>query len=187
MQTLGLSDSTPRSEGRLKSLLWPSVDSAFDVDYLGTQGFWICLILAVFSLGALVLAGHWVLGPVIFLSYFLTGVGIREHSRYAAVFAFLVYLLYTFLTGISIFRIIFLLILLANVRATFLAHRWKPDSEVAALPPRLGETFSDKLSDQLPAWLWPKVRIPYYIFSIIVFHLFLFGWIVVVFGLAELP
>jgi hypothetical protein len=37
MQTLGLSDSMPRSESRLKSLFWPSIESSSDVDYLGAQ------------------------------------------------------------------------------------------------------------------------------------------------------
>ena len=41
MQTLGLTDSAPRTEGRLKSLFWPSIKTGDDVDYLGTQGFWV--------------------------------------------------------------------------------------------------------------------------------------------------
>ena len=39
MQNLGLSDSTPKTESRLKSLFWPSISSDVDVDYLTTQGF----------------------------------------------------------------------------------------------------------------------------------------------------
>jgi len=45
MQTLGLSDSTIRSESRLKSLFWPSIQSGADVDYLAVQGFWVCTML----------------------------------------------------------------------------------------------------------------------------------------------
>ena len=29
----------------------------------------------------------------------------------------------------------------------------------------MGETFSDKLSDVWPAFIWPKVKVLYYIFS----------------------
>jgi hypothetical protein len=29
----------------------------------------------------------------------------------------------------------------------------------------MNETFFDKLADQLPMWLWPKIRIGYYIYS----------------------
>jgi hypothetical protein len=39
MQTLGLDPTAPRTEGRLKSLLWTSVINDADVDYLTTQGF----------------------------------------------------------------------------------------------------------------------------------------------------
>ena len=47
MQTLGLSDSTIRSESRLKSLFWPSIQSGADVDYLAVQGFWVCTMVGV--------------------------------------------------------------------------------------------------------------------------------------------
>jgi hypothetical protein len=33
------------------------------------------------------------------------------------------------------------------------------------LPPRLGETFFDKFADQWPAFIWPKIKVLYYIFS----------------------
>jgi hypothetical protein len=35
------------------------------------------------------------------------------------------------------------------------------------MPQRLGDTWTDKLSDRFPAWLWPKLRYPYYVFSFI--------------------
>ena len=34
------------------------------------------------------------------------------------------------------------------------------------MPIRLSETWGDKFVDKLPVWLWPKVRIAYYIFSV---------------------
>src|ERR1700738_2891547 len=84
MQTLGLSDSMPRSEGRLKSLFWPSIQSSSDVDYLGAQGYWVCAVIAVLSLVVLVISGHPFLGGFVFLVFYLGGVGVREPSRYAA-------------------------------------------------------------------------------------------------------
>jgi len=45
MQTLDLSGERKKSDGRLKSLFWPTVENAWDVDYLGQQGFWICCVL----------------------------------------------------------------------------------------------------------------------------------------------
>ncbi|MGA2276985.1 MAG: hypothetical protein ABSG00_05220, partial [Terracidiphilus sp.] len=50
MQTLGLSGKNERSDGALKSIFWPTVQTAWDVDYLGQQGFWICFVIAVFQL-----------------------------------------------------------------------------------------------------------------------------------------
>ena len=45
MQTLGLSDSTPRTESRLKSLFWPTIKNQWDLDYVTNQGFWICVLV----------------------------------------------------------------------------------------------------------------------------------------------
>src|SRR5438270_14051916 len=89
MQTLGLSDSTPRSEGRLKSLLWPSVKTAADVDYLRSQGYWLCALFGILSFAFSAATGHTIVGILGFLLYYLSGVGIREGSRYAAAVAFL--------------------------------------------------------------------------------------------------
>ena len=49
MQTLGISDSTPRGESRLKSLFWPWIESGVDVDYLAVQGYWVCMLVAALS------------------------------------------------------------------------------------------------------------------------------------------
>ena len=66
-------------------------------------------------------------------------------------------------------------LLLSNVRATWIAQRWQPDSEDAILPPRMAETWADKFADKLPTWLWPKVRYPYYVFSASVLILAIIG------------
>ena len=42
-----VSGESNRSDGRLKSIFWPTVENAWDVNYLGQQGFWICVIIAV--------------------------------------------------------------------------------------------------------------------------------------------
>ncbi len=57
MQTLGLADAGERSDSRLKSLFWPSVQSGADVDYLGAQGYWICAFIAAVSFGFSLLQG----------------------------------------------------------------------------------------------------------------------------------
>jgi len=186
MQTLGLSDSTTRTESRLKSLFWPSIQNGADVDYLAVQGFWVCSLVGLVSL-ALSLAGAPITGLLAFLLFHLGGVGVREHNPFAAA-VMLVYYLVDFLAsflflllnspGVGVVRIIIIALLLSNLRATWIAGNWKPDSEEAALPPRMGDTFFDKLSDKWPAFIWPKVKVLYYVFSVGYLALIVAGLIV---------
>jgi hypothetical protein len=164
METLGLSGSTPPSDGRLKSLFW-ALHATTDVDYLGTQGYWVCTFIAVLSLVVLVATGQTLAGLCAFLLLYLGGVGVRERSRYAAAIVFLFYATDAIVSGVSVLRVLFAALLLSNLRATWIAAQWKPESDQAASAPRLSETLGDKLADQLPPWLWPQVRIVYYIFS----------------------
>ncbi len=164
METLGLSGSTTRTDGRLKSLLWPSIETGTDVDYLGTQGYWVCTVVGVISFVILV-SSQPVTATVVLFFFYMGGVGVRERSRYAAAAVLMMYVVDTFLTGAGVLRILLGALLLSNMRAAWIASRWKPESAEAELPPRLGETLADKFADRLPMWLWPKVRIPYYIFS----------------------
>jgi hypothetical protein len=175
MQTLGLSDPTPRSEGRLKSLFWPSIQSGIDVDYLAVQGFWVCTIVGGMSLVFSVFAGQPVTGVLVFLLFHLGGVGVREHNPFAAA-VMLVYYLVDFLVssififanspGVGVVKTLIIALLVSNLRATWIAGNWKPESDEAALPPRFGETFFDKIADKWPAFIWPKVKVVYYIYSV---------------------
>ena len=173
MQTLGLSDSTPRSESRIKSLFWPSIQSGADVDYLAVQGFWVCTIVGVMSLIFQVVAGNPITGVLLFLLFHIGAVGVREHNPFAAAILLVYYVVdyvasFLFLInspGIGVVRTIIVALLVSNLRATWIAAGWKPESEEAALPPRFAETFADKLADKWPAFIWPKVKVLYYIFS----------------------
>jgi hypothetical protein len=176
MQTLGVSESTPASESRLKALFWPSVQSGADVDYLGVQGYWVCSIVATISILFLIVAGSPVTGILTGLFFYLGGVGVRERSRYAAIIVFAYYMIDTLLLmQLGVVRIILIALLLSNVRATWIAASWIPGSEEAALPPRMNETFGDKFADRFPQWLWPKIRILYYAYSGIFLALTLIG------------
>lgn len=188
MQTLGLSDSTVRSDGRLKSLFWPSIQSGADVDYLAVQGFWVCTMVGAMSLVFLALAHQPITGVLVFLLFHLGGVGVREHNPFAAAVILLYYIvdflaaavfLFVNSPGIGVLRIIIVALLLSNLRATWIAGSWKPESEEAALPPRMGESFADKFSDIWPAFIWPKIKVLYYIFSFGFLTLTVAGLIVV--------
>lgn len=165
MQTLGLSDSAPRTENRLKSLFWPSIQSGADVDYLAVQGFWVCTIVGLTALVFLTIAGHPVTGILVLVLFHFGGVGVREHNPFAAAVVLIYFALDTWLSGVGVVRIIVNALLLSNLRATWIASGWRPESEEAALPPRLGETFSDKLADIWPGLIWPKIKWIYYVYS----------------------
>lgn len=175
MQSLGLSESPPKTENRLKSLLWPSIESGADVDYLGSQGYWICFAVAIVNLAVSLIAAHPIMAALSVLFYFLGGVGVRERDIYAAGMVFIVFVFQVVAPGPGILNLALAALLLANVRATWIASQWNPASPEASLPPRFGETLTDKLSDRLPLWLWPKVRVLYYVFSTIIFFLVLPG------------
>ncbi|MGD0346227.1 MAG: hypothetical protein ABSA85_05685 [Terracidiphilus sp.] len=173
MQTLGLSGESKRSDGRLKSIFWPTVENAWDVNYLGQQGFWLCVIIAVLQ----VLVGMFSGNPVLLVAYFamaliflLGGMGVREASWPAAAMVFALFfcdILYALAAGHlpGILDIVAAGILLSNVRATFLASEWKPAREDEDRPMRFNETFRDKLVDQWPAKAWPVLQAPFYALS----------------------
>jgi len=187
MQTLGLSESAARSESRLKSLFWPAIQSGADVDYLAVQGFWVCTIIGGLSFVFLTLFTHQpVTGFLTLLLFHFGGVGVREHNPFAATVTLICFGLDTVVSGIGVVRIIITALLLSNLRATWIADHWKPESEEAALPPRLAETFADKVSDKWPAFIWPKVKILYYIFSFLYLALAVAGLVIMALRKARL-
>ena len=158
MQSLNLSGEEKKSDGRIKSLFWPTVENAWDVDYLGQQGFWICLIIAVISLAFIAISASeipnpaarvvtMILGGVVSFVYFVGGMGVRQASWPAALTVFVLYVLDQLSAGRapSVLSLIIAGVLLSNVRATILAARWKPVSEDEDRPTRFSETFRDKL------------------------------------------
>jgi hypothetical protein len=110
---------------------------------------------------------------MLFLLFHIGAVGVREHNPFAAAILLVYYVVdylasFLFLInspGIGVVRTIIVALLVSNLRATWIAAGWKPESEEAALPPRFAETFADKLADKWPAFIWPKVKVLYYIFS----------------------
>jgi hypothetical protein len=175
MQSLNLSGSEKKTDGRLKSLFWPTVENAWDVDYLGQQGFWVCLIIGVLSLALIAIAALSVpdsagqtvtvaLGLIVFFVYLVGGMGVRESNWPAAAIIFAIYVVNQLASGggISVISLIIGAVLLSNVRATFIASHWKPPAEGEDRPMRFNETFRDKLVDQLPPKAWPILKIPFF-------------------------
>jgi len=174
MQTLGLSGKNERSDGALKSIFWPTVQTAWDVDYLGQQGFWICFVIAVFQLITSLFTANPLLvalGLLGCLVYWTGGMGVREKAWPAAALIFDCYLIETLIafmagllvTPVGLLRIAFLGLLLTNLRATFIASEWKPAAEGEDRPMRFCETLRDKLVDVWPPKIWPRAQIPFYV------------------------
>ena len=172
MQILGLSESTPKPENRLKTLFWPRIRYEEDVEYIGTQGFWVCVVIAVMtavlSFGRLGAAGL-----VDAFYFYLAGVGIRRRSRFAAISVLLVYLTNVYAAfrihhSGGILSILFLALLFSNVRATWLAAYWARHApEPPPLP--LNETLMDKFSERLPRLIWPIGQWLYYLLTALEF------------------
>lgn len=118
-----------------------------------------------------VIAGYPLMGAFEGTFFFFAGIGVRERSRVAAISAFSAYLLSALVlqrytgNGFGILRIIFLALLFANIRGNWLSARWAREQQSSVPLTRLRETLGDKLADQLPTWLWPKVRFVFYVMA----------------------
>lgn len=170
MQTLGLSSENKRSDGPLKSIFWPTVDNAWDVDYLGRQGLMICTVVAVFEVIPILFIGSplsMLVGLVAALLFLVGGMGVREGSWLAAAMVFTLYV-FELLIALAqghlpgILSIVAAGILLSNLRAAFLASNWKPAGADEDRPTRFNETKMDFLVDQLPAKAWPKLETSFF-------------------------
>jgi hypothetical protein len=128
----------------------------------------------------LTFAHHPFVGLSVFVLFHFGGVGVREHNPWAAAAVLIYFAMDTWVSGVGVVRVIVNALLLSNLRATWIADHWQPESEEAVLPPRLGETFSDKLADLWPAFIWPKVKVVYYVFSFAFLALVVAGLIVTV-------
>jgi hypothetical protein len=125
------------------------------------------------------LSGHEIVGTMVLLVFFLGAAGVREHSRYATAIVLILYLLDT-MAGPSALRVAITAVLFSNLRATWIASKWSPESSEAVPPPRLAETWSDKFSDTMPAWLWPNIRIPFYVLSMAFLKLDVLGVVMII-------
>ena len=75
-------------------------------------------------------------------------------------------------------EIIFLALLFANARGTWLSSPWPADPTDEIITQGLSETLSDSFSDRLPRVLWPKVRVGCYLPAGLEMAFLLFGLLV---------
>jgi hypothetical protein len=169
VQTLGITDRQQEPDNIFRRIFWPS-NHAADVDALGQQGFWVCLAAAILSLVQVAFQGHWILSLSFAVFYFLGGIGVREHSRVAAIMVATFFVLN--LVGSAVvfgmppgfIPLGILCLLLANIRGTWIASRWQNVAD--AFPDRLQETWRDRLVDVLPARMWPAGKYFFFLIGI---------------------
>lgn len=135
MQTLGLSDSTPKTSSRLRELFCPDLSAEPSAESACDGGAWACFAIAGITTVFGLLNSLWVLiDAVLFL---LIGFGLRKKNRAAAVAGFVLYGLETIgaITGgrpPGVLTILILAILFNSVRASFAYERLR---KIAATTP----------------------------------------------------
>jgi hypothetical protein len=178
MQTLGISDKQQEPDNFFRRIFWPS-NHPSDMDLLGQQGFWVCAFVAVVSIIQGIVSGQiFLFFAVVFA---LGGIGVREHSTAAAVCVSGLY--FVNVAGAAIIRhnvpgvltLAILGLLLANIRGTWVAGRWKNVVTENDLPTRFNENWRDWLVDILPPRIWPRGRYAFFGLCSIAFLLTIIG------------
>jgi hypothetical protein len=180
VQTLGISDKQQEPDNFFRRIFWPS-NHPSDVDLLGQQGFWVCMFVAAVSTIQGVVSGHWIVYLFFALVYALGGIGVREHSRAAAVCISVLYLVSMGGTALleravpGVLTLAALGLLLANIRGTWIAARWKATATEDDLPTRFNENWRDWLVDIMPPHVWPRGRYAFFGLYAIAFLLTIVG------------
>jgi hypothetical protein len=196
MQTLGVSgEPKQRDEGRLKSLFWPKIENAWDAETINRQGFWVCLIIAVYQVihGVVVstVSPSIAAAVAVFLIeltggliFFIGGMGVRESSWPAATLVlglFSLNLLYPLAINHfpGVLAIVAEGLLLATLRASLIASRLPKPAAGEDRRMRFNQTFAYRLADQWPTAAWPVLRIPFFILGILLLLLSVSGTLII--------
>jgi len=187
MGYLGLDQTEVKDDNLFQRMFWPS-DHAGEADTLGQQGFWVCVVIATATFVPLLIQGHWIAGLFIGIFYFLGGIGVREHSQPAALLVAITYILdigANLAQGIppGALTLIAALLLVANIRGTFIAAKWAGKGDPEAMPERHNESITDKFVDQMPAKVWPKARFVFFSVAVLYVLLTVLGAVMLAMGM----
>jgi len=169
VETLGLSDSTPKPRGRLLELFWPLIDSDVAARTAAQNAMYACAAIGLFSLLLVPLTGNAIGAVAMCLFYLLAAAGIRSFSRIAAWSAFAIYgidlVLSMFIGGAFglpgiVVRVIVTALLVNGIRAQNFASGWKKEhpGEDIRREPLEGLTPMQRFYAKLPVVFWPFAR-----------------------------
>ena len=128
MQTLGLSDSTPKPTSRLKDLFRPDLSNEVSALTVCHSASWACFIVAIVTAALAIFVNH-----AAFLDaglFALIGLGLRKALRTAAVGGFVLYILEQIANIVagqipSIVAILISVILFNGIRAAYAYQRFR--------------------------------------------------------------
>ncbi|HLW77354.1 MAG TPA: signal peptidase I, partial [Bryobacteraceae bacterium] len=176
MQTLGLSDSTPKPTSRIRELFWPKIDSDVAAVTAARNAMYASFAIAAFSALDLVRVSGF-LAVSVWISvvlYAMIGIGVRQLSRTAALTGFILYgLSWLLLPALALFsfwtmlRVIATVLLLNGVRAAMFAHSsFKTDTLDQIANPAFdtrGESAVSVALERAPGKIWPMLRAPFFV------------------------
>jgi len=136
MQTLGLSDSTPKTSSRLRDLFWPDLSVDTSAESACDTASYACFAIAGVTTVFAFFTSLWsIVDAVLFL---LIGFGLRKKWRMAAIAGFVLYVLETVAGMVAghppgILTILILAILFNSVRASFAYRRLRKIAVTSAV------------------------------------------------------
>src|SRR3989442_8607791 len=90
MQQLGLA-YTPKTQSRLRELLWPDVDNPVAIKTVCHTGMWVSFVVGGLTALFTIIGGHFLGGFVPGAIFVSIGIGIRKYSRISAILGALLY------------------------------------------------------------------------------------------------
>lgn len=172
MQTLGLSDSTPKPSSRIKELFWPKIDDEVAAVTAARNAMYASFLIAL-GTALSAFTGQSSLVWIDFAFYVLVGIGVRQLSRTAALTGFILYGLSwalipaSFLSAGIVVRLILTALLLNGVRAASYAHNTHRESAIDDVAnPAVDTTGLSRASvavENLPNRLWPILKAPFFV------------------------
>ncbi len=182
----------PQSTGSLRAIFWANLKDEAEVNDAARFGYYACLFICLTTFFAMLIGGTLLAALVDIFFFFMAGLGIRQHSRLAAVSAvglFAVEKLVTLASGqVGFLTLVTLpmgLILLNAARAAYVAPQFPAIQQPMANPPAAEPQDWLARVERLAWSLWPRLQLAFKFYVAGMIVLFLVGMIVRRMGLVD--